>query len=80
MGHGLSCSEACGVFADQGLKPCLLHWQEDSLPPSRQGRPAFILLVVFFDAQNFKNFHEIQFVFFFSSVAHVLVSWLRNHC
>ena len=23
----------------QGLNPCLLHWQEDSLPPSHQGSP-----------------------------------------
>ena len=30
--HGLSCSTACG----QGLNPCLLHWQEDSLPLRHQ--------------------------------------------
>ena len=24
--HGLSCSAACGIFPDQGLNPCLLHW------------------------------------------------------
>ena len=23
--HGLSCSEACGIFPDQGSNPCLLH-------------------------------------------------------
>ena len=28
-----------GVFPDQGLNPCLLRWQVDSLPPSRQGSP-----------------------------------------
>ena len=27
VGHRLSCSEACGIFPDQGLNPCLLHWQ-----------------------------------------------------
>ena len=43
MVHGLSCSEACGTFMDQGLNPCLLHWQEDSLPQSHQGSPVFIL-------------------------------------
>jgi len=37
--HGPSCSEACGIFLDQGLNPCLLHWQVDSLPLSRQGNP-----------------------------------------
>ena len=30
----LSCSEACRIFLDQGSNPCLLHWQEDSLPLS----------------------------------------------
>ena len=23
----LSCSMACGILLDQGLNPCLLHWQ-----------------------------------------------------
>ena len=36
----LSCSAACGIFLDQGLNPCLLHWQVDSLPLSHQGSPA----------------------------------------
>ena len=35
--YGLSSSEACGIFLDQGLNPCLLHWQADSLPLSHQG-------------------------------------------
>ena len=34
---GLSCSTACRIFPDQGLNPCLLHSQEDSLPLSHQG-------------------------------------------
>ena len=25
--HRLSCSAACGIFLDQGLNLCLLHWQ-----------------------------------------------------
>ena len=29
---GLSCSEACGIYPDQGLNPCPLLWQMDSLP------------------------------------------------
>ena len=28
-----------GVFPTQGLNPCLLHFQADSLPPSQQGSP-----------------------------------------
>ena len=35
--HRLSCLPACGIFQDQGSKPCLLHWQVDSLPLSHQG-------------------------------------------
>ena len=30
VAHGLSCSGACGIFPDQGLNPCPLHWQADS--------------------------------------------------
>ena len=37
--HGLSCSTACGIFLDQGLNPCLLQWQKDSLSLSYQGNP-----------------------------------------
>ena len=33
--HGLSCSTACGIFPDQGLNLCLLHWLVDSLPPGK---------------------------------------------
>ena len=36
---GLSCSAACGIFPDQGLNLCLLHWQADSFPLSHQGSP-----------------------------------------
>ena len=25
--HRLSCSAACGIFLEQELNPCLLHWQ-----------------------------------------------------
>ena len=45
VAHGLSCSETCGVFPDQGSDPCLLHWQAETLPLSHQGSPAIILLV-----------------------------------
>ena len=35
VAYGLSCSAACGNFPDQGLNPCLLHWQVGSLPPGK---------------------------------------------
>ena len=37
--HGLHCSMVCGIFPGQGLKPCVLHWQVDSLPLSHHGSP-----------------------------------------
>ena len=37
--HGVSCSEARGIFPDQGSNLCLLHWQADSLSLSHQARP-----------------------------------------
>ena len=40
----LSCLVACGIFPDQGSNPCLLHWQADSLPLSRQGSPLRVIL------------------------------------
>ena len=30
MAYGLNCSAVCGIFLDQGLNPCSLHWQVDS--------------------------------------------------
>ena len=35
--HGLSCSEVCGIFRDQGSNLCVRHWQADSLSWSHQG-------------------------------------------
>ena len=40
VAHGLGCSTACGIFLDQGLNLCLLHWPVDSLPLSHQGSPS----------------------------------------
>ena len=44
--HGVSCSVACGIFPDQGLNLCLLHWQVDSLPLSHQQSPFPVFSVV----------------------------------
>ena len=38
-GARVYCSVACGIFPDQGLGPCLLYGQADSLPRSHQGSP-----------------------------------------
>ena len=39
VAHRLSSSTARGIFLDQGLNLCFLHWQVDSLPLSYQGSP-----------------------------------------
>ena len=40
-----SCSTACGIVPDQGTKPCLLHWQADSLSLSHQGSPSSYIYI-----------------------------------
>ena len=49
---GLSHSAACGIFPDQGLNPCLLHRQVDSLPLSPQGGPVMWFLRVHSEAKS----------------------------
>ena len=44
VAHGPSCSAACGIFPNQGLNPCPLHWQADSQPLRHQGSPYFIFI------------------------------------
>ena len=46
VANGLSCCLACGIFPSQGLNPCLLHWQADSLPLNHQGSPLISFDVV----------------------------------
>ena len=47
VAHGPSCSVACGIFPDQDLNPCPLHWQADSQPLRHQGSPPpFSLITV----------------------------------
>ena len=37
--HRCSYPMAHGIFSDQGLNPCPLHWQVDSLPLAYHGSP-----------------------------------------
>ena len=39
MEHRLSCPAAYGIFLDQGLNSCPLHWQADSQPLHLWGSP-----------------------------------------
>ena len=52
--HGLSCSEARGIFLDQGSNLCLLHQQVASLPLSHQGNPIHYVWLT-------KNFFSFSF-------------------
>ena len=54
-GSRFSCSSACGIFPDQGLNPCLLHWPADSLPLSHQGSPPCT-----FYYENFQTYREVE--------------------
>ena len=42
--NGLICSMACGIFPDQGLNPCPLHCQAESLLLNHQGSPVANIL------------------------------------
>ena len=46
--QGFSCSEACGIFPNQGSNPCLLHWPADSLPLAHQGSPVLNGFLLYF--------------------------------
>ena len=45
VAHRLSCSAACGIFPDQGLNPCPLHWQADFQPLCHQESPKIFLFI-----------------------------------
>ena len=60
MVSGLRCSVACGISLDLGSSPCLLHWQEHSLPLSHQGSPTilkdYIPFIVIIKSSSLKKF------------------------
>ena len=45
VAHGLSCSESCGIFLDQGSNWCPPHCKADPSPLGHQGSPRAILNV-----------------------------------
>ena len=72
--HRLSCSTACGIFPDQGLNHCLLHWQLDSLSLSHQGNPNKSIL--FFQNKKFLNFGELETI----PIPSTTLCWKPNRC
>ena len=63
VAHRPSCSAARGIFPDQGLNPCPLHWQTDSQPLRHQGSPGFF----------FNLFCRVLFFLFFSCNLNFLI-------
>ena len=63
VAHGPSCSAVCGVFPDQGLNPCPLHWQADSQPLRHQGSP----LVDFFIFSFHTNSLQFRVFYIYST-------------
>ena len=51
MACWLSCLLARGIFLDQGLNLCLLHWQVDSSPLSYEGSP---------EVSNLNEVHKLK--------------------
>ena len=51
VAHGSSCSAACGIFPNQGLNPCPLHWEADSRPLHHHGSPTinFCIMVLYLE-------------------------------
>ena len=54
--HGLTRSAAYGIFPNQGLNPCLLHWPVDSLPLSYEGS----LVLSFFKCNHLERCVEVS--------------------
>ena len=65
MAHGLSCSVACGIFLDQELNPCPLHWQMDSYPLGHQGG---LHLPFLHQGNKYEelNYHYFKLILFYS--------------
>ena len=58
--HGLSCPTAHGIFPDQGLNPCALHWQAVSNLLYHQGSPVLWSLNFSIHDFSLKVFHPID--------------------
>ena len=70
VAHGPSGSAVCGIFPDQGLNPCPLHWQADSQPLHHQGSPPrhILTILILLIHENKISFYIFVFSIFFISV------------
>ena len=69
--HRPNCSAACGIFPDQRLNLCLLHWQADSLPGTPQD--LFLITPLF---GSLVCFYYLFFVFCFQLCFVSFYTWL----
>ena len=76
VAHGPSCSEACGIFPDQGSNPCPLHWQADSQPLRHQGSPLRPFLTSGFAVMSFFVNQMIMYAPIFYLFGFYFLSWM----
>ena len=65
VAHGCSCLAACGIFLDQELNPCALHWQADPYPLYHQGSPLshfFVGIVFWYFVLHFASIFLITII------------------
>ena len=66
VSHGFSFFRACGIFLDQGLKLCFLHWQADFLPLSSTGKSKILYFwsinIKYFEGEIFKCLEVYEFL------------------
>ena len=80
VAHGPSCSMACGIFPDQGLNLCPLHWQADSQPLRHQGSPNCFFFIVF-QTLCIKSREDRRALFFvYFKKLHRKIFWLPSTC
>ena len=75
VAHKLGCSTACGIFLDQGLNPCLMHWQADFYHWATREAPWPTLLTTYFIPFYcwiiFHCMHIPQFIYLFTVKGHL---------
>ena len=71
MMHGLTCSKAGGIFLDQRLKLCPLHWQMDSLSTVPPGKSDFSFFNIEFQVSFLTLlFHPQEYLEFLFTFCH----------
>ena len=71
VAHQLRCSEARGIFPDQGSNPCPLHRQVVSHPLCHQGSPLTYYYTNIIEFWSWKGSQELLSAVFTSSSAYV---------